>query len=56
MNKQEHDKRILQAIGECDRFIDKESPRIAHLRPEKTQQHLDFCIEHKQNLINMLSD
>lgn len=51
----EHKRRILEAIAECDAFIAKESPRNASLRPADMQQHLDFCIAHKQKLIDMLA-
>ena len=46
--------RIQQAIDECDRFIAKEEPRRADLRPAGVQQHLDFCKEHKVKLQKML--
>lgn len=48
-------KRILEAIGDCDQFIAKEGPRNPDLRPADMQQHLDFCIAHKQKLIDMLA-
>lgn len=51
----ERDRRILQAISECDAFIDRESPRRADLRPAEVQRTLDFYIAHKQALINRLA-
>ena len=51
----EQTRRILQAIEECDRFIAKESPRSADLRPADIQQHLDFCIAHKAKLQAMIA-
>lgn len=48
-------RRILQAIAECNRFIEKEEKRSADLRPADVQQHLDFCKAHKEKLIQMLA-
>ncbi len=60
MNKQElknkaKSQRILQAISETESFIERESARADDLRPADMQQHLDFCIAHKQKLIKMLN-
>lgn len=44
-------KSLKTGINDCQRFIDRESGRDAALRPEKTQQHLDYCISHKQKLL-----
>lgn len=46
--------RILEAMAECDRFIAKEEPRAADLRPAKVAQHLEFCKIHKTRLQHML--
>ena len=45
--------KINQAIAECSQFIDLESARNADLRPQETQEYLDFCIQHRANLIAM---
>ncbi|PXX41113.1 MULTISPECIES: hypothetical protein [Burkholderia] len=50
-----HISKIKSAIADCDRFIAKEEPRDASLRPADMQQHLDFCKAHKENLQNMLA-
>lgn len=50
-----HISKIKNAIADCDRFIAKEEPRDASLRPADMQQHLDFCKAHKAKLQNMLS-
>lgn len=47
-------RRIKQAIAECDVFISKESIRNPKLRPKDIQQHLDFCINHREKLKAML--
>lgn len=52
----EQTRRILQAIEECDRFIAKESPRSAELRPADVQQTLDFYIAHRAKLQAMISE
>jgi hypothetical protein len=41
---------LKAGINDCQRFIDKEGPRDAALRPEREQQHLDYCISHKKAL------
>lgn len=43
-------KRAQDALAETIRFIEKESPRRADLRPSDVQKHLDFCIAHKARL------
>lgn len=48
-------KRALDAIADCDRFIAKEEPRRADLRPAAVAQHLEFCKQHKLKLIAMLA-
>jgi hypothetical protein len=49
-------RRILQAIAECDTFIEKEEKRSADLRPADVQKHLDFCRQHKGKLQAMLAN
>jgi len=49
-------RRVLEAIADCDRFIAKEGPRAANLRPADMQNHLDFCRAHRAKLINMLTE
>lgn len=48
-------KRIISAIAECERFIEKEGSRAADLRPADMQQHLEYCISHRLKLIGMLA-
>jgi hypothetical protein len=55
MNTTSQTSRIIQAIAECQRFIDKEEPRIASLRPADVQKHLDFCKAHMVKLAGMLN-
>ena len=43
-------KRAQDALAETIRFIEKESPRRADLRPADVQQCLDFYIAHKARL------
>ena len=45
--------RIRQAIEECERYIAKESPRSADLRPADVAKHLEFCIAHREKLLQM---
>ena len=49
-------KRILQAVAECDRFIAKEGPRAAGLRPASIQKTLDHYVTHRARLIGALAD
>jgi hypothetical protein len=51
----EQARRIRDAIADCDRFIAKEDPRRADLRPADIQKHLDFCKSHKVKLMGMLN-
>lgn len=51
----EQTRRILEAIAECDRFIAKEEPRRADLRPADMAKHLEFCKQHKAKLQNELA-
>lgn len=48
-------RRILESIAECDRFIAKESPRSADLRPADVAQRLEFSLAHRQKLIDLLA-
>ena len=50
----EQARRIRDAIVDCDRFIAKEDPRRADLRPADIQKHLDFCKSHKAKLVTAL--
>ncbi len=47
-------RRVLEAIAECDRYIAKESPRSADLRPIEIAARLDFSRSHRQKLLNVL--
>lgn len=49
-------RRILSAIADCDRFIAKESPRRADLRPADIQKTLDFYVAHRARLVAALED
>lgn len=51
----EHQHRILDAIADCDRFIAKEEPRRADLRPADVQKMLDHAITHRAAMIRMLA-
>lgn len=51
----EQTRKILQAIEECDRYIAKESPRAADLRPVEIQKLLEFYIAHRAKLAAMIS-
>jgi hypothetical protein len=51
----EKTRRILEAIADCDRYIAKEEPRRADLRPADVAKHLEFCKAHKAKLIGMLA-
>ena len=48
-------RKVNEAIAECDRYIAKEGPRSADLRPEWAAKHLEFCKNHKAKLISMLA-
>lgn len=43
-------KRIRAAIADCERYIAKEGPRAADLRPPEVQQRLDGYIVHRDML------
>ena len=51
----EQTRKILEAIADCDRFIAKEEPRRADLRPADIAKHLEFCKQHKAKLVGMLA-
>jgi hypothetical protein len=51
----EKTRKIIQAIAECDRFIENEEKRSADLRPAAVAQHLEFCKNHRLKLIAMLA-
>ena len=45
---------IRQAISDCDRYIDKESPRSEDLRPQEIKDLLAFYVNHRAKLHGML--
>jgi hypothetical protein len=49
-----HKRRIIQAIDECSRFIDREEKHNPDLRPADTQSLLDFYYFHRSKLLGML--
>ena len=51
----EQARRVIEAIEECNRFIDKEEPRNPELRPIETQKLLEFYYRHRANLQQRLS-
>lgn len=55
-NTNSRERKIRQAIEECDRYIAKESPRSADLRPAEIQKLLDQYIAHREKLIGMLAE
>ena len=48
-------RKILDAIKDCDRFIAKEAPRDASLRPADMAQHLAYCYTHRETLLQRLA-
>lgn len=50
----ERKRRIVEAIGECDRYIAKEEPRNPKLRPADVAQRLEFYKAHRVKLVTML--
>lgn len=48
-------RKIIEAIQECDRFIAKEEPRAADLRPTQVAQMLEHARQHRIKLIGMLA-
>jgi hypothetical protein len=51
----DQERRVIEAIGDCDRFIEREEKRSADLRPADVAKHLEFCKQHKVKLIAMLA-
>lgn len=51
----EQRRRVISALEETQRFIDKESKRSADLRPAETQNLLDWYVAHKAKLEAMLA-
>lgn len=49
-----HVRRIVEAIAECDRYIAKEEPRDASLRPADVAKRLEFYKAHRAKLVTML--
>ena len=56
MTNEYKNSQILKGIEQCDRFINKESPRCADLRPSDVQETLDKTIAHKAKLNQMLTN
>lgn len=52
----EKNRRIIDAIRECDRYIALESPRSEDLRPQKIKDLLASYISHRAKLQNMLAE
>ena len=50
-----HQNRIIDAINECSRFIDKEEKHSPALRPTETQKLLDFYYSHRAKLQQILA-
>lgn len=48
-------KKVIQAINECTRFIEKEGRRSADLRPASAQKMLDYYRAHRAKLQGMLA-
>lgn len=46
--------KISEAIADCNRYIAKEAPRAADLRPADTQDLLDWYYAHRAKLLAML--
>ena len=46
---------ILSAIADCDRYIAKESPRAADLRPAEITKMLAWYVAHRAKLVAMLA-
>lgn len=49
-------RKIVEALAETQRFIDKESVRNPSLRPADVQKTLDFYVAHKAKLETMLAE
>lgn len=50
----EQERKVRQAIAECDRYIAKEGPRDPELRPAWAQKALDHAYSHKAKLLRAL--
>lgn len=48
-------KRIMQAIAECDAYINKEEKMSADLRPQRVVELLARYKEHRAKLLAMLA-
>lgn len=48
-------RRILEAIADCDRYIAKEGPRAADLRPEWATKTMEHAKTHKAKLQSALT-
>lgn len=48
--------RIIDSIADCDRYIAREEPRSADLRPADVAKRLEWYKAHRQKLIQMLAD
>jgi hypothetical protein len=46
--------RIMQAIGDCDRYIEREERRAAELRPLEVAERLDWYRRHRAALADRL--
>ena len=44
--------KLKSGVNDCQRFIAREEGRSADLRPEKDQQHLNYCHSHKAELLS----
>ena len=54
MLKTEKTRRIIEALNETRRFIEREEARADDLRPADMQAHLEFCRNHEKKLLAML--
>lgn len=50
----DQERRVVEAIADCDRYIAKERARSPSLRPADVQKRLDWHIEHRAKLISMI--
>ena len=50
------DHKILDAIADCDRYIEREEPRDPEWRPPEIAKLLEWTIVHRQKLILMLAE
>ena len=55
LNK-ETTRKVLEAIDECNRYIAKEEPRAADLRPVEVAKRLEFYKGHNAKLEKMLAE